>query len=181
MGEERTKTLGKVVHIDEQRVQGHQEDLVRGTVEETLSGLLDAEGVALCGAQRYERSPESSGYRMSSRKVGDIRLYYETCGQGAPLLLLHGLGSSARDWEHQASVFAERYRVVIPELRGHGRSDKPPGPYSMPLLANDIASLIESLDIAPAHVVGLSLGGFVAFQLVLDHRDSRTSSGACCS
>jgi 3-oxoadipate enol-lactonase len=108
---------------------------------------------------------------MSSRHCGTMRLYYETSGQGAPLLLLHGLGSSARDWEYQVPVFAQRYRVVIPELRGHGRSEKPPGPYSMPLLASDIADLIESLGIAPVHVVGLSLGGCVAFQLAVDHRE----------
>jgi 3-oxoadipate enol-lactonase len=98
-----------------------------------------------------------------------MRLYYETAGQGAPLLLLHGLGSSARDWEYQVRFFAQRYRVLIPELRGHGRSEKPPGPYSMPLFASDIADLIESLGIAPPHVVGLSLGGFVAFQLAVDY------------
>ena len=98
-----------------------------------------------------------------------MRLHYETSGQGAPLLLLHGLGSSARDWEHQVPVFAQRYRVVIPELRGHGRSEKPPGPYSMALFASDIAELIQSLGLAPVHVVGLSLGGFVAFQLAVDH------------
>jgi 3-oxoadipate enol-lactonase len=98
-----------------------------------------------------------------------MQLYYETSGQGAPLLLLHGLGSSARDWEHQAPCFAQRYRVVIPELRGHGRSEKPPGPYSMPLFASDIADLIESLALAPVHIVGLSLGGFVAFQLAVDY------------
>jgi 3-oxoadipate enol-lactonase len=100
-----------------------------------------------------------------------MRLYHETSGQGAPLLLLHGLGSSARDWEHQAPVFAQRYRVVIPELRGHGRSEKPRGPYSIPLFASDIADLLESLALAPVHVVGLSLGGFVAFQLAVDYPD----------
>ena len=108
---------------------------------------------------------------MPAGQFGNIRLYYETSGQGEPVLFLHGLGSSARDWERQAPVFAERYRVVIPELRGHGRSEKPPGPYSMALFASDIAALIRALNIAPVHVVGLSLGGFVACQLVVDHGD----------
>ena len=52
-----TKPLGKVVHIDEARIQDHLGELVRGSVEETLNALLDAEADALCGAQRYERSP----------------------------------------------------------------------------------------------------------------------------
>ena len=108
---------------------------------------------------------------MPTANLGDIRLHYEASGEGEPLLLIHGLGSSTRDWENQVPYFSEHYRVVTPDLRGHGRSDKPPGPYSIPLFAKDIAQLIKSLDIAPAHVIGLSLGGFVAFQLAVDHRD----------
>jgi 3-oxoadipate enol-lactonase len=104
-------------------------------------------------------------------KSGEIRLHFESCGHGEPVLLLHGLGSSSRDWENQVSVFAERYRVIIPDLRGHGESDKPPGPYSIPLFAADIVALIRSLNIGPVHVVGLSLGGFVAFQLAVEHHD----------
>ena len=53
-----TKTLNKVVHIDDARIQDHLGELVRGTVEETLNAMLDAEADAMCGAQRYERSPD---------------------------------------------------------------------------------------------------------------------------
>ncbi len=53
-----SKTLGKVVQIDDARIQDHLGELVRGTVEETLNAMLDAEADALCGAQRYERSPD---------------------------------------------------------------------------------------------------------------------------
>ncbi len=106
---------------------------------------------------------------MPTVKLGDIRFHYETAGDGEPLLFIHGLGSSARDWENQVRYFADRYRVVTPDLRGHGKSDKPPGPYSVPLFANDIAELITMLDLGPTHVVGLSFGGFVASQLAVDH------------
>ena len=106
---------------------------------------------------------------MHTAQVGDTSLYYEIAGDGEPLLLIHGLGSSTRDWETQVRCLAERYRVVAPDLRGHGRSDKPPGPYSIPLFAGDIAELMGSLDSVPAHVVGISLGGFVGFQLAVDH------------
>ena len=108
---------------------------------------------------------------MPSANLGDIRLYYETSGEGEPLLLIHGLGSSTRDWENQIPRFSGRYRVVTPDLRGHGRSDKPAGPYSIPLFARDIAELLRSLELSPAHVVGISLGGFIAFQLALDHAE----------
>jgi pimeloyl-ACP methyl ester carboxylesterase len=103
--------------------------------------------------------------------MGDVDLYYEVEGQGEPLLLIHGLGSSARDWEYQVPFFARDYRVVALDVRGHGRSDKPPGPYSVPLFARDVAALLERLDATPAHVVGVSMGGMIGFQLVVDRPD----------
>ena len=66
MTEDSKKLLGKVVQIDEKRIQDHLGELVRGTVEETLNSLLDAEADALCGAQRYERSPDRTDYRAGS-------------------------------------------------------------------------------------------------------------------
>ena len=63
---------------------------------------------------------------------------------------------------------AREFQVVTCDLRGHGRSDKPPGPYSPGLFAADVASLLRALEVGPVHVVGLSLGGAVAFQLALD-------------
>jgi pimeloyl-ACP methyl ester carboxylesterase len=98
----------------------------------------------------------------------DINLYYEVAGQGDPIVFIHGLGSSARDWEYQVPFFAPRYRVVVFDVRGHGRSDKPPGPYSVPLFAQDAAALIRALEAAPAHVVGISMGGMIALQLAVD-------------
>ncbi len=106
---------------------------------------------------------------MPTAKLNDIRLHYDACGEGEPLLFVHGLGSSARDWENQVPFFADGFRVVTPDLRGHGRSDRPPGPYGIALFANDIAELIRTLELGPTHVVGLSLGGFVASQLAIAH------------
>ncbi len=59
-------------------------------------------------------------------RLADLDLYYEDVGEGPPLVLLHGLGSSGRDWEFQVPHFRDRFRVVTPDLRGHGRSAKPP-------------------------------------------------------
>ena len=58
MEKDSTKALGRVIRIDESEIRGHLNELVRGTVEETLNGLLDAEADEMCQAQRYERSPE---------------------------------------------------------------------------------------------------------------------------
>ena len=105
---------------------------------------------------------ESSLPRIQSNK---INLYYEVTGQGQPLLFIHGLGSSAQDWELQVGEFSKTYQVITLDLRGHGRSDKPAGPYRMSMFAADTAGLLKSLGVESAHVVGLSLGGGVAFQL----------------
>lgn len=105
---------------------------------------------------------------MPKMTVQDIDLYYEVSGQGQPLLFIHGLGSSTRDWERQAAFFSRHYQVIIFDLRGHGKSDKPPGPYSVQLFASDTARLIGSLGIGNTHVVGLSMGGMIAFQLALE-------------
>jgi pimeloyl-ACP methyl ester carboxylesterase len=64
-------------------------------------------------------------------------------------------------------VFAQHYQVITFDVRGHGRSDKPRGPYSVPLFADDAAALIRALDIAPTHVVGISMGGMIALQLAV--------------
>ncbi|RME51032.1 MAG: alpha/beta fold hydrolase [Caldilineae bacterium] len=105
---------------------------------------------------------------MPRISVGDIHLYYEERGTGEPLLFLHGLGSSTRDWALQVDAFAGRYRVITVDARGHGQSDKPPGPYSIPQMTADVVGLLERLDVPPAHVVGLSMGGMMAFQLAVD-------------
>lgn len=98
-----------------------------------------------------------------------IDLAYSEAGSGPPLVLLHGLGGSQRDWELQLPAFRPHYRVIMPDLRGHGRSPRPRGPYRISLLAADVALLLMRLDARPAHVLGLSLGGAVALQLAIDY------------
>lgn len=96
-------------------------------------------------------------------------LHYEEYGQGSPLLLVHGLGSSCQDWEYQIPTLAARYRVIVMDMRGHGRSDKPNERYSIPGFAADVEALIEHLQLGPVHLVGLSMGGMIGFQLAVDH------------
>lgn len=105
---------------------------------------------------------------MPQAEVNDISLYYEKEGQGEPLLLLHGLGSDGRSWEYQLEPFAEQFRVIVPDVRGHGRSAKPPGPYSVSQFANDIFTLLDQLQIDQFHLVGLSMGGMIGFQMAVD-------------
>lgn len=105
---------------------------------------------------------------MPILQTSGIQLHYDVHGQGTPVVLIHGLGSSALDWEYQLPAL-QGYQVITLDLRGHGRSSRAPIPFSMPLFAQDIADLLKHLGLASAHIVGLSLGGGIAFQLALDH------------
>lgn len=102
-------------------------------------------------------------------RIRDIDVHYETHGAGEPLVLIHGLGSSTDDWAPQLPDLARHFRVITYDVRGHGRSDKPRGPYSVRQFADDALSLLEHLKVGPAHVLGISMGGMIAFQLAVDH------------
>lgn len=112
---------------------------------------------------------------MAQLMVNGINLAYEVQGDGPALLFIHGLGSCLQDWEFQAAAFSQRYKVISFDLRGHGQSDKPAGPYSIKLFADDAAALLKALNVASAHVVGISMGGGVAFQLAVDHPELVTT------
>lgn len=106
---------------------------------------------------------------MPMIRLNGLDVFYETRGRGDPVLLVHGLGSSTEDWEPQVDALAREFTVVAYDVRGHGRTGKPAGTYSVTQFAADAASLITALALAPVHVVGLSMGGMIAFQLAADH------------
>lgn len=108
---------------------------------------------------------------MPAVEVNGLSIHHETAGSGPPVLLIHGLGSSTRDWERQVPALEGSHTVIRVDLRGHGRTDKPSGPYSIETFAGDVAGLLVRLDVAPSAVVGISLGGMVGFQLAADHPD----------
>lgn len=91
-------------------------------------------------------------------------------GSGPPVLLLHGLGGDHSVWNGVVPGLAEHFRVLAPDLRGHGRSALPDGStLSFAELEGDLAQLLDRLGASPAHVVGLSAGGFLALQMAVDH------------
>ncbi|HLF05857.1 MAG TPA: alpha/beta hydrolase, partial [Thermoplasmata archaeon] len=104
--------------------------------------------------------------------VNGLGLYYEVEGEGETVVLLHAVGLDLTCWEAQGKAFAPRFRVLRVDLRGHGRSDVPPPPYTLEGFAEDVHALLTSLQLAPAHVIGLSLGGMVAQVLALDHPEA---------
>ncbi|MCY1341554.1 3-oxoadipate enol-lactonase 2 [compost metagenome] len=105
---------------------------------------------------------------MSYFENDGCQLHYEDFGHGMPVVLVHGLGSSTRDWEYQIPALAAHYRVIALDVRGHGRSDKPRERYSIAAFADDVAALIEHLGLIDVHLVGISMGGMIGFQLGVD-------------
>lgn len=115
---------------------------------------------------------------MPILSLADADLAYQVSGEGPPLLLLHGLGANAATWQLQVAAFAPRYRVITLDLRGTPASrDRlhPQGPFSIPQFAADARALLDHLGARPAHVVGLSLGGMIAFQMAVDDPSYFTS------
>jgi pimeloyl-ACP methyl ester carboxylesterase len=106
---------------------------------------------------------------MSIARIGDIEMYYEEHGGGDPLLLIMGLAADSQAWVFQIPAFAERFRTIAFDNRGVGRSSKPTGPYSVHQMADEAAALLDHLEIASAHVVGVSMGGMIAQEIALRH------------
>ena len=102
---------------------------------------------------------------MSKIQVNDIELDYEDYGNGKVLLLLHGLGSTKKDWDAQVPFFSKKYRVITLDLRGHGASTKPKNAYSVGLMTEDVKLFLDKLQIKTATFIGFSMGGAVAFQM----------------
>jgi pimeloyl-ACP methyl ester carboxylesterase len=99
------------------------------------------------------------------------RLYWELDGDPSapPLLLVRGLARSARYWAGLRELLAPRFRLILVDNRGIGRSDAPRPPYSTALMADDTAAVLDDAGVARAHVFGMSLGGMIVQQLALRH------------
>jgi 3-oxoadipate enol-lactonase len=96
-------------------------------------------------------------------------LFVEQSGAGSPLLLIHGLMVSGAMYHGVVPTLAAHYRVIVPDLRGHGRNGALGGPYSVEQLARDLAQLLDDLQVDSAHVLGYSQGGTVAQQFAREH------------
>ena len=95
----------------------------------------------------------------------DATLYYEACGEGEPLIFVHGHSLDRRMWRKQVEYFKEYYRVICYDARGYGRSSKQ-REEELFTHADDLIALMDALKIARAHLVGLSMGGFIVGDLV---------------
>lgn len=104
---------------------------------------------------------------MPYAELPGVRLHYEEAGAGPPLVLLHGIGASRQDWEFQVPAFSRHYRVITPDLRGFGQSERS-GNYGVGTFAGDIWALLELLQVERFNLIGHSMGGAVALQMAVD-------------
>lgn len=100
-----------------------------------------------------------------------ISTFYERSGAGSPVVLIHALGSSARAWDPVVESLSARHDVIAYDWRGHGRSEKAVGDYTLPLLAADLVGLLSELRIERACVAGVAVGAMIALQTTLDYPD----------
>ncbi len=103
--------------------------------------------------------------------AGSIKTAYLSSGSGLPVVLLHGGGAGAVTWYPSIGALAKHFHVIAPDIVGYGESDKPNAPYDKAYFAKWLRSFLLALDIPRAHIVGLSQGGAIALQFVLDNPD----------
>jgi 3-oxoadipate enol-lactonase len=99
------------------------------------------------------------------------KIYWDEQGQGVPVLLIMGLGYPSQMWYRTRPMLAERFRTIVLDNRGVGRSDIPPGPYPIPVMASDAAAVLDAAGADRAHVYGISMGGMIAQEFALQYPD----------
>jgi pimeloyl-ACP methyl ester carboxylesterase len=106
--------------------------------------------------------------------VNGIRIWYATFGRGEPVILLHGGLANANYWGNQVRALQQRYRVIVMDSRGHGRSTRDDKPYGYDLMASDVIGLMDFLKIPKAAVVGWSDGAIIGLDIALTHPERLT-------
>jgi len=123
--------------------------------------IATSESVVLCF---------KGGVLLPRVRVGEIYLYYESHGDGFPLVMIMGLGGPVETWDkYIIDEFSREFQVIVFDNRGSGRSDVPEGSYTVEMLAEDTAGLMSVLGVERAHVLGVSMGGMIAIELALRH------------
>jgi pimeloyl-ACP methyl ester carboxylesterase len=113
--------------------------------------------------------------------VNGLNLFYEIEGDGEPVVLIPGFAAGRWIWFKQTDELARNFRVIVFDPRGVSASDKPEGPQTIGLLADDIAHLLQTIGVESAHIVGASFGGFVAQEFALKFPAMTRNLVLCCT
>lgn len=136
----------------------------RRSPEEERTDVHDSgPGVRLDSASQTATAPDGT------------RLFVSEHGHGPDVLFIPGLGYATWSWHYQSQPISQHARMLLMDNRGAGRSDKPPGPYSIAKMADDAYHVLRQRAAGPAHVVGASMGGYIALSLALRHPDAVAS------
>jgi len=108
-------------------------------------------------------------YIMPLAKLNEININYKVEGQGEPLVMIMGFAVNRISWMPQIRFFKKYYRVITFDNRGVGKSDKPMGPYSTKMMADDTVRLMDFLGIEKANIMGVSMGGMIAQELAINY------------
>lgn len=100
---------------------------------------------------------------------GRVRIYYETCGEGPPMVLVHANPFDHRLWTYQIARWSAFFRIVALDIRGYGRSDKPETPFTLTDMAEDVLAVCRAEKISRAIFAGVSVGSGIAMLIGLDH------------
>jgi 3-oxoadipate enol-lactonase len=108
---------------------------------------------------------------MSLIENRGAKIYWDERGQGEPVLMIMGLGWSSNMWHRTRPVLTAHYRTIAFDNRGAGRSDVPPGPYTIAMLASDAAAVLDAAGVERAHILGASMGGMITQEFALQYSD----------
>lgn len=127
--------------------------------------------VALFGA--LDSGPAGAQSAAAGRilRVNGIEMYVEVRGAGDPLVLLHGFGGCGKSWAPVMDSLAKRYQVIVPDLRGHGRSTNPSGAFTHRQSALDVYALLDQLGVTRFKAMGISTGGMTLLHMATQRRD----------
>ena len=106
---------------------------------------------------------------MPKVKIDNIHLYYELYGKGDPLLLIAGLGCDSQSWLPVVNELSNHFQIIVFDNRGVGRSNIPEAPYNICSMADDAMKLLDHLCIYSAHIVGHSMGGYIAQEFAINY------------
>lgn len=118
--------------------------------------------LALVAAQPLVHAQSAAGRTV---RVNDIDMYYEEHGTGEPLVLLHGFGSCGQTWKPFYGELAKHFRLIVPDLRGHGGSTNPTGQFTHRQAATDVFALLDKLAVTRFRAMGISTGGMTLLHM----------------
>ncbi|MFW9833223.1 MAG: alpha/beta fold hydrolase [Candidatus Thorarchaeota archaeon] len=116
---------------------------------------------------------------MPVSNVNGIDIYYEIHGEGEPVIFGNGVFSNTLGWVNQIPIFSKQYQVILYDMRGQGQSEKPEGPYSFEIHAEDQKALLDDLGVSKVHHVGISYGAELGLVFALQYPEMLKSLVVC--